>query len=131
MIWVTRVSRWLLGLIFFVFGLNGLLMFTTGTGFIPMPKEMPEKMTIIMKGFMETGYLMILVKFLETVAGLLLLIGKYTRLAMVLLTPIIVNILCIHIFAEPSGLPMALVISVLSAVVISQDWQGYRSLLEK
>jgi len=35
-------ARLLLGLIFTVFGLNGLLMFTIGKGFIPMPPPPPE-----------------------------------------------------------------------------------------
>lgn len=127
--WVSRVAAWLLGLIYFVFGLNGLLMFTGGSGFIPMPEEVPEQMQTIMSGFMATGYLMILVKFLETVGGILLLSGQYRRLAVVLLTPITVNIFGIHAFAEPSGLPMGVVMLLLNVVLIVQDWDGYRSLL--
>ena len=75
-------SRILLGLIFFVFGLNGLLFFTIGTGFIPMPPPSGEMATIF-AGFMATKYLMTLVKLIEVVAGGLLLSGFFINAALV------------------------------------------------
>ena len=127
----TLIARLLLGLIMAVFGLNGLLMFSLGKGFIPTPPPPPEMMEI-MNGFMKTGYLLILVKALETIAGVLLLVGIYKRLALTMLAPIVVNILGIHLFAEQSGLPMAIILTFLTVFLISTEWQdGFDHLLQK
>lgn len=96
----------LLGLIFFVFGLNGFL------NFIPTP-ELPEKVAAFMGALVATGYFLPVLKVVETLSGLLLLIRKFPALALVLLAPIVVQILLFHIFIEPSGLPMAILVVVL------------------
>ncbi len=127
---VVLVSRILLGLVFFVFGLNGLLFVTIGKGFIPTPPPPPEMMTI-MGGFMATKYLLPLVKILEIVAGLMLLSNLWVNAAIVILAPIMVNILGIHLFAERSGLPMALILTALLCVLIKARWSVFRPLLSR
>jgi len=47
---VVLGSRILLGIIFLVFGSNGLMMIITGAGLIPMPPPTPE-MGVVMTGF--------------------------------------------------------------------------------
>lgn len=126
---LVLVSRFLLGIVFFVFGLNGLMMFITGNGFIPTPPP-PESMMTIMNGFMATGYLMILVKLLEVIAGLMLLSGFFINAAIVLLGPIVVNILGIHLFAERSGAPMAIIITVLFIILVKSRWEDFKPLLK-
>lgn len=101
------IARILLGLIFFVFGLNGFL------NFIPTPPEMPEPMKTFMAGMMATGYFFPLLKATETVCGALLLANRFVPLALVVLAPIILNILGVHTFMDRSGLPMALVLVAL------------------
>ena len=127
---IVLLSRILLGLIFFIFGLNGLLFFALDKGFIPMPPPSPAMMPI-MTGFMATKYLMILVKMLEVVAGLMLLSNLWINLGLTLLAPIVVNILGIHIFVEPSGLPMALFITILMAIMFKARWTVFRPLLAR
>ena len=97
----------LLGLIFFVFGLNGFL------NFIPTPDDLPEKVAAFMGAMVATGYFLPVLKAVETLSGLLLLIRKFPALALVLLAPIVVQILLFHIFLEPSGLPIAILVVVL------------------
>lgn len=127
---VTLASRYILGLIFTIFGLNGVMMTLTGAGFIPMPPP-PEVMQTIMSGFMATGYLMPVIMFLELISGLLLLSGFYTNAAIVLLGPIVVNILLIHVFAERSGLPMGIVVTVLFLILVKSKWSDFQILLKK
>lgn len=106
---MATVARILLGLIFFVFGLNGFL------NFIPQPEELPEKLQAFTTGLMSAGYLFPLVKGTEVICGSLLLANRFVPLALVVLAPIIVNITGVHIFLAPSGLVMALLICVLEA----------------
>lgn len=127
---LTFAARILLGLIFVVFGSNGLVMIITGNGFIPMPPPAPE-MTEVMNGLFKAGYLMPLVKGLETVGGLLLLLGIYKRLALVLLVPIIVNIAGLHFFVDPAGAPMGVALIVLAAWLIKSEWTGGFAVLLK
>ncbi len=101
------IARILLGLMFFVFGLNGFL------NFIPMPTDIPEKMQTFSGGLMASGYFFPLLKGTEVICGLLLLIGAYVPLALVVLAPIILNIFLVHAFLAPSGLPLALLLGAL------------------
>ncbi len=123
-------SRLILGLLFFVFGLNGFLFFTMGKSFLPMPAEVPTIMITIMTGFIATGYLLPLVKLMEIIAGLMLLGNRFVNIALVLLGPIIVNILGIHLFADRSGLPVAIVCVVLFLIVLKSRWEDFRALLK-
>jgi putative oxidoreductase len=101
------IARILLGLIFFVFGLNGFL------NFIPTPPDLPENMKTFMEGMTATGFMFPLVKGTEVVAGALLLSGYFVPLALIMLAPVIVNIFLVHVFMAPSGMPMAIVIAAL------------------
>ena len=127
---IATVSRYILGLMFTVFGLNGVMMFTMGHGFIPMPPP-PAVMQTIMAGFMATGYIMMLVMWLELISGLLLLSGFYVNAAIVFLGPLIVNILCIHLFAERSGLPMGIFVTILYIIIVKSRWSDFKQLLKK
>ncbi|MBL7666331.1 MAG: hypothetical protein JNM93_14445 [Bacteriovoracaceae bacterium] len=120
--------RILLGLIFTVFGLNGLMMIFTGAGFIPMPPPSPE-MGAIMGGFFSAKYLMPLVKLLQVVSGIMLLTNKYVNAALTFLGPIIVNILGIHLFVDLAGAPMAIFITVLWAILVCSRWNSFKPLL--
>lgn len=125
---LVLVSRILMGLIYFVFGLNGVLMVVRGEGFIPMPPPSPEMLPIF-TGFMAMKYLFPLAKILEVVGGALLLSGKRTALALVLLTPITVNIVGIHTFVDMSGLPMSMALTFFTIVLIRSEWYRFAPLL--
>lgn len=124
-------ARLILGLIFFVFGLNGFLFFVWGKSFLPMPTEIAPAMITIMTGFFATGYLLPLVKLMEIAAGLMLLSGFYVNLALVLLGPIIVNIFGIHLFVDRTPLPMVVIMVILFLVVLKSRWEDFRALLKK
>src|SRR5579871_2578576 len=61
-------------------------------------------------------YLWVIFAF-QVVAGVLLLANRYVPLAVAVLAPVIVNILTFHALMAPSGLPLALVVAVLWAVI--------------
>jgi uncharacterized membrane protein YphA (DoxX/SURF4 family) len=127
---LSTVSRYLLGVMFTIFGLNGVMMSFLGHGFIPMPPQ-PQVMQSIMAGFTATGYLLALVMLLELISGLLLLSGFFINAAIVFLGPIIINVLGIHLFAEPSGLPMAIIVLVLYVILVMSRWSDFKQLIKK
>lgn len=92
-------ARIVLGLIFFVIGLNGFLHF------LPMP-PMPPRAAEFMGGLAAAGYMFPLIKGTEVIAATLLLAGKLVPLALVVLAPIIVNIAAYHLFLAPDGMAM-------------------------
>src|SRR3989344_6088091 len=101
------IARILLGLIFFVFGLNGFFHF------IPMPETMPERMTTFFTGMVATGYFLPLLSGTQVVCGALLLVGAFIPLALVVLAPVILNIFLVHVFMDPKGLPLAIFVGLL------------------
>ena len=123
------ISRILLGLIFLIFGVNGLMYFTMGNGFIPMPPPSAE-MLPIMTGFMATKYLMPLVKLIEIIAGLMLLSGFFINASIVLLAPILVNIAGIHFVVDTAGAPMTVVLLILFGVILKSRWSDFSALLK-
>jgi len=88
---VLLIARILLALIFVVFGLNGFLNFLSMG---PMPTGLAGQFI-----------------------GALLLVNRFVPLALVLLGPVIVNIICYHVFLNHSGAGFAAVVTVLWFIV--------------
>ena len=107
---VAVIARILLGLIFFVFGLNGFLQF------MPMG-PMPTGLAGQFIGALFQSHYLWVVAGLQVVGGALLLINRYVPLGLVLLGPVIVNILLYHLLLNPAGIVMAIVVTVLWFIV--------------
>ena len=119
----TIIARVLLGLVFVVFGSNIFLHF------IPMP-PLPQTLAgDFSKALMQSHY-MYVVGLLQVIGGLLLLIGRYLPLGLTLLGPVIVNILCFHIFLDPTGLPIALVVAVLALFLLWHHRTNFAGLVK-
>ncbi len=120
---VSTVVRIVLGAVFLLMGLNGFL------NFIPMP-EMPEPAGEFMSALVATGYMMPLIKVTEIIVGILLITGRFVPLALVLLTPNLVNIMLFHVFLAPAGLWVA---GLLMAAHLYLAWSyrdSYRPILQ-
>ena len=105
---IDIAAQAILGLIFFVFGLNGFFEF------LPMP-ELSEDAAGFFGGLAAASYFLPVLKIVETVCGLLLLIRRFSALALVLLAPVVVQIFLFHAFLDMAGLPMAAVLVLLEA----------------
>ena len=103
------IARVLLGLVFLFGGITGLL------NLVPPPPDLPERLQTFNSGLMASGYFFPLLKATETICGALLVSGFFVPLALVVLAPIVINIVFVHSFLAPSGLPLALIISFLLA----------------
>ena len=123
---VSLGARLLLGLIYFVFGLNGFL------NFIPIP-PMPEAAMSFMTALGATGYFFPLLKATEVLCGAILLTGIAAPLAMVILAPITIHIFLYHAALTPglSNLIMPTVMIVLSLVAATKYWHLFRGLFSR
>ena len=101
----STIARYLLGVIFLTFGLNGFLHF------IPMPPPAGVAGQFFGALFVSRYYVVIFA--LQIVPAVLLLANRYVPLALTILGAVIVNILGFHIFMAPAGLPLAVVVTVL------------------
>lgn len=115
-------ARIILGLIFFVFGLNGFFQFIE-------PPEMNEAMGAFMGALVGTGYFMFVVKLTEVVSSIMILSGRMTPFGLILLAPVSVNILFVHIFLDPAGLGMAIFIIVLQVFLAWAYRDSFRGVL--
>ena len=119
---IVVAARVLLGLVFFVFGLNFFLHF------IPM-QPMPGPAGAFAGAMFATGYLFVLVKVVEVACGLLLLAGRFVPLALTLLAPIIVNIVFFHAFLAPAGIALPLVVLALELFLAWSFRDVFRPML--
>ena len=118
---VTLIARLLLGLIFVVFGLNGFLNFLDMG---PMPSGLAGQFI----GALALSHYLWVVAGLQVVGGVLLLVNRYVPLALVLLGPIIVNIICYHVFLNRSGAALAVVVTILWFVVFYAHRQYFSGI---
>jgi hypothetical protein len=107
---VTMIARYLLGLMFVVFGLNDFL------NFIPMGPMPGGLAGDYMKVMFATHYFYFIGAVMFT-GGLLLLVNRYVGLGLTLLGPVLFNILVFHILMGPSGIGAGLVATLLWALV--------------
>jgi putative oxidoreductase len=106
----ATVARYLLGLIFLVFGSNMLFHF------LPTPPPPPGPLADFTRAFAVSHY-DLAIGFFQVVPAILLLANRYVPLALTVLAGMIVNIDLTHITMAPSGLPMAAVVSILWLLV--------------
>ena len=90
------VVRTLMGLLFLF---SSITYFMMVMGMFPMP-PMEGPVKTFNEGLAASGYFFTLLKVTEFVCGLLLLIGRFVPLALVILSPIIINILMVHLFVD-------------------------------
>ena len=117
------IARFLLALIFLTFGLNGFLHF--------LPAPLPSGTAGQFVGALFVSNYLVVVFLLQIIAAVLLLINRYVPLALTLLAPIIVNILLFHMLMAPSGLLLAMVVTMLWIVVFLSVRSAFAGLLQQ
>lgn len=117
--WILKIARFILGLIFVIFGLNGLFTF------IPVPDFHP-----FMQQLVDSNLIMV-VKILEIAGGVLLLTRRYILLAIIILGPIVVNILLYHLLLDPRNMAIGFVNLVLYLIIVIGYWNHLKILLNK
>jgi putative oxidoreductase len=119
----SLIARLLLGVIFLVFGLNGFLQF------IHMPP--PTGVAAQFFGALFASHYYIVIFAVQVLGGLLLLVNRFVPLALVILGPIIVNIFFFHTLMAPAGIPLAILVVILWAIVAVRNKQHFAGLFTR
>jgi uncharacterized membrane protein YphA (DoxX/SURF4 family) len=118
----STIARYLMGLVFTVFGLNGFL------NFIPQPPP-PNPLAIQFLVSVSSSHFAAFFFALQLIGGLLLLSGYFVPLALTLLGAELHNILAFHLTLAPASIPPALVASLLWMLVFLQYRASFKEVL--
>lgn len=118
-----HISRLFLGFIFFIAGLNGFFVIFNLEPFI---ETSPAAMSIF-----EFQYLLIFEKSLEILCAVLLIINRFIPLVLAVLSPIVANILLLHLFIDHSLLLLAIIIVGLHIHLLYCFRKNFIGILEK
>ena len=119
----ASIARYLLGIIFLVFGSNMFFHF------IPAPPMPPGPMADFTRAFAVSHY-DFAIGFFQVVPAILLLINRYVPLALTVLAGVIINIDITHITMAPSGLPVAAVVILLWLLVFLRVRSNFAPIFE-
>jgi putative oxidoreductase len=117
------IARYLAGLIFLVFWAERLPALHSSS---PAGGGIAGQ---FMGALYVSHYLWVIFAF-QVIAGVLLLVNRYVPLAVAVLAPVIVNILAFHVLMAPSGLPLALFVAVLWAVIFIDARPAFSGLFQ-
>lgn len=93
-----------------MFGLNGFLNFLSMG---PPPTGLAGQFI----GALFLSHYYWAIAAVQIIGGVLLLVNRFVPLGLVLLGPVIVNILLYHVFLNPAGTPLAVLVTVLWFIV--------------
>jgi len=117
---LVLVARILMGLAFFVFGLNKIVTF--------MHPAMPTGDAGALMGLMFQHGWFKFYGFIEASAGLMLLLGRFVPLALTLLAGVGMNILLFHFTLEPSGAYLPLFLAILEVILVFAYREYFRGI---
>ena len=117
-------ARVVLGLIYFVFGLNFFFHFIPMNG----PALSPQA-EAFSTGLFQSGYFFPFLKWLEVLFGALILAWVFVPLSLVVLVPVSINILLYHAYLAPEGTAMGVVILLLNLFLAWAYRSAYKPLL--
>jgi putative oxidoreductase len=119
---VSTIARYLLGLMFTVFGLNGFL------NFLHQP---PPANPLALQFFVAitSSHFAAFFFAVQLLAGLLLLSGYFVPLALTFLAAELYNILAFHLTFAPRSIAPALVACVLWVLVFLKYRESFRAVL--
>ena len=117
------IVRSLMGLLFLFASLTYFFKLIT-------PPPPTGAMKTFSEGLAASVYLLPTAKVVELTCSLAFLSGRFVPLATILISPIIVNIVLIHGFLDPKGLPLALFLVLANAFVAYAHRESYKPLFK-
>lgn len=126
---IKKLPVYLLGIIFIVFSLQFFAMIFTHAAMPPMSGLAEQYMGVLF----QSGYVWV-VKVLELVLGILILVPRTRRIALVLIAPICVNIFLSEVLIiQPPIIQMtpALLVVIFNAIGLYQYRESYMPMVRK
>ena len=117
------ISRYLLGLLFTVFGLNGFLHF------IPQPPP-SNPVALQFLTAVSVSHFMGVVFLAQLIGGVLLLAGRFVPLAIAILAPVLLNILNYHLTMDPGSIGPALVATICWALLFLRHRSSFAGIFQ-
>ena len=121
------VPRILLGLLFLLGAVDGFAWMLTGHHLIHPPTS-PAGLRFE-DGLKQSGFIWPLMKTVDLVAALGLLFNRAPAAALLLLLPIIAIIILFHLVLNPGGIPVAVVLALLTGMLVFAYRDRYAALL--
>jgi uncharacterized membrane protein YphA (DoxX/SURF4 family) len=119
---VSTIARYLLGLMFLIFGLNGFL------NFIHQPPP-TNPLALQFFGAVAASHFAAFFFAVQVVGALLLLSGFFVPLALTMLAAELYNILAFHLTLAPASIAPGLVACVLWVLVFLQHRDSFKGVL--
>jgi hypothetical protein len=104
-------------------GMNGYFVIF---GLEPFIETSPAAMALF-----EFEYLLIVEKAIEIICGILLLTNQFVPLAIAILSPIVANILLLHLFLDRSLLLLAVFLVLALGYMLYSYRKNFLSILER
>ncbi len=120
---VTKIARYLLGIIMLVFGANKFF------NFMPMP-PLPDDAGAFMGALGGSGYVFPILGVVYIIAGLCLVLNKAVPLALIMIVPVSINIVAFHLKFDPAGVGAAALVALLNILLMYANWDRFKSLFE-
>lgn len=117
--------RTLFGLFMLFSGISGLWMIFSGSN-----EGVPEPL-IETFGVLSSSGILYMIKFTETIAGLMLLINFLPALAAIFLAPIAIGIIVFNAFLSPEFLPMGILVALIDMYLGYVYWEKYKALFKR
>ena len=121
---ITIGGRVLLGLIYFIFGLNFFFHF------LPDQPQLDSAVGAYLGGLFQAGYFFPLMKGIEVAAGVLLIVGFFVPLATVVLAPISLHIFLFHTILAPHGAPIGILVLVLNLLLALAYRDNFKAIFQ-
>ncbi len=121
------VPRILLGLLFLLAAVDGFAWILTGHRLVHPPTSVAGLR--FEDALKDSGFLWPLMKSIDLIAAVLLLTNRAPALGLLLLLPIITVIVLFHLVLNPGGIPIAVALAVLTAMLVFGYRDRYQALL--
>jgi putative oxidoreductase len=118
----ATISRFILGILFGVFGFNGFFNFLPAGH---MPALAMQYVTVL-----AASHYTIPIFALQIACGILFLINRYIPLALTLIGPVIVNILIFHILMFPAGIGGGLLCTICWFILFAKHYQSFAGIFQ-
>jgi putative oxidoreductase len=116
---LIMILRIVLAIVLLVFGTNKFFHF--------IPMDAPPTGSF-MDSLIQTEYMFPLIAITEICVGLLLLVNRWTGLALVWLAPLSINIILFHLKYDISTIGPGALVALLNTVLIYTNWNKFKTL---